>query len=244
MPNKFIDRPSVAAALVVAASLLLTGIIFSWAFYSARQGNDTISVTGSAKVEAKADQAKWAVEVYRTTLQEGLSGAYAQVAGDTAAVKAYFKTQGISGEQITANTTVADQDWSSSSNGGPARYRVHQEITVSSPGVEKVEALAQSAQTLIARGYSISPSQPEYYVSNLPELRVSLLGQAIADAKVRAQEIAKSGGSSVGKLSDASSGVVQVLPPNSTNIEDSGGYDTSSIQKEVSVTARATFVVR
>lgn len=244
MPTNFIDRPSVAAALVVGVSLLATGIIFSWAFYSARQGEDTISVTGSAKVEVAADQAKWTIEVYRQAFQEGLSTAYTQVAADATAVRAYFKAQGIAAEQITANTVTADQDWGYQSNGGPARYRVHQEITLSSPEVDRVQALAANAQTLIARGYSVNPRQPEYYVSNLPELRVSLLGQAIADAKARAQEIAKSGGSSVGKLSGASSGVVQVLAPNSTNVEDYGSYDTSTIQKEVSVTARATFVVR
>ncbi len=244
MPTKFIDRPSVAAAVVLSSALVVTGLIFSWAFYSARQGDDTISVTGSAKQEVVADQAKWTIEVYRQAFQEGLSTAYTQVAADTAATKAYFKAQGVPEEQITANTTVADQDWSNSGNGAPVRYRVHQEITVSSPDVEKVQALAQSAQMLIARGYSVSPRQPEYYVSNLPELRVSLLGQAIADAKARAQEIAKSGGSSVGKLSGASSGVVQVMAPDSTNVEDYGSYDTTTIQKEVSVTARATFVVR
>jgi hypothetical protein len=70
------------------------------------------------------------------------------------------------------------------------------------------------------------------------------LGQAIADAKARAVEIAKSGGASIGKLKSASSGVVQVMAPNSTNVEDYGSYDTSTIDKEVSVTARAAFVVR
>jgi hypothetical protein len=70
------------------------------------------------------------------------------------------------------------------------------------------------------------------------------LGEAITDAKARAEEIAKSGGAKVGKLMSASSGVVQVLAPNSTNVEDYGSYDTSTIQKEVSVTARASFGVR
>jgi len=74
---------------------------------------------------------------------------------------------------------------------------------------------AQNVTTLVNRGYSISPRQPEYYVSNLPELRVQLLGKAVADAKARATEIAKSGGASVGPLQSASSGVVQVLAPNS-----------------------------
>lgn len=243
MPTKFIDRPSVAAALVVGASLLVTGIVFSWAFYSARQSDDTISVTGSAKTDIKADQAKWTVEVYRQAAQEGLSGAYTLVAKDADAVQAYFKAEGITDEQIAETTATADQDWNSGQNGAPTRYRVHQEITVTTGDVDKVQALAGNAQTLIARGYFVNPRQPEYYVSNLPDLRVSLLGQAIADAKARAQEIAKSGSSSVGKLKSASSGVVQVLAPNSTNVEDYGSYDTSTIEKEVSVTARATFVV-
>lgn len=243
MPTKFIDRPSVAAALVVGASLLVTGLVFSWAFVAARGTEDTISVTGSAKVEVKADQAKWTIEAYRLVLQEGLNGGYSQVAADVAAVRSYLINQGVPAEAITTNTITADQDWSSGSN-GPTRYRVHQDVTVSSNDVEKIQSLAQGVATLVGRGYSISPRQPEFYVSNLPELRVSLLGQAVADAKVRAQEIAKSGGSSVGKIKSASSGVVQVMAPNSTNVEDYGSYDTSTIEKEVSVTARATFVVR
>lgn len=244
MPQKFIDRPSVAAAMTIGVFLLITGIIFSWSFVAARGGDDTISVTGSAKVAARADQAKWTIQAYRSVLQGELNSGYAQVASDVAATKSYLINQGMPAEAVTTNTITADQDWSSSNNGGPTRYRVYQDITVASADVEKVQALAQGVTTLIGRGYSLSPRQPEFYVSNLPELRVSLLGEAIADAKVRAQEIAKSGGSSVGKIKSASSGVVQVMAPNSTNVEDYGSYDTSTIEKEVSVTARATFVVR
>lgn len=245
MPNQqFIDRPFVVPMLALGSCIVLTGIIFSLAFYSARSGKDTISVTGSAKTAVVADSAKWTIEVYRLTMQEGVQAAYGAVARDTAAIKKYFTDAGIDAEAIKQTTIVSDQDWSYSNNGGPARYRVHQEITIESPDVEKVDGLAQNVGALVSRGYTMSPRQPEYYVSNLPELRIELLGKAIADAKARAQEIAKSGGTSVGKLTSASSGVVQVMAPNSTNIEDYGSYDTSTIQKEVSVTARATFVVR
>lgn len=240
----FINRPMVAPALALGACLLLTGVIFSVAFYNARVSSGTLSVTGSAKIEVKADSAKWTVSVYRSAFQEGLQGAYASVGSDTAAIVAYFKQQGIAADDITTNTVSADQDWSYSNNGGPTRYNVHQEVTIQSTDVEKIRTLAQGVNTLINRGYSISPRQPEYYVSALPDLRVSLLGQAIADAKARAQEIAKSGGASLGALQSASSGVVQVLAPNSTNVEDYGSYDTSTIDKEVSVTARATFQVK
>jgi hypothetical protein len=229
--------------LVLGIFILISGIIFSWSFYSARSGQQTISVTGSAKTTAKADLAKWTVEVYRLAFQEQVQGAYGSVASDVASVKAYFKAQGIADDAITTNTAVADQDWSYQSNGGPTRYRVHQEVTITSKEVEKVQGLAQSG-ALVAKGYSVNPHQPEYYVTDLPNIRVELLGKAVADAKARATEIAKSGGSSVGKISSASSGVVQVLAPNSTGVEDYGQYDTSTIEKEVSVTARTTFFVK
>ena len=230
--------------LVLGVFILLTGFVFSWAFYSARSVQNTISVTGSAKTTAKADSAKWTIEVYQLAFQGDLQGAYGRVAGDVASIKQYFAGQGIAADQITTNTSVADQDYSYNNNSGPTRYRVHEEITITSSDVNRVQALAQNSIALINKGYSINPHQPEYYISNMPELRVQLLGQAVADAKARAESIAKSGGSSVGALSSAGSGVVQVLPPNSTSVEDYGQYDTSTIDKEVSVTAHATFFVR
>lgn len=244
MPQKFLDRPFVTPSFILGVGFILAAAVVSYALYSIRALDNTLSVTGSAKQEVTADTAKWTIQVYRTVFQEGVQGAYSQVAQDSAAVKAYFKTAGIAEEDMTSNTITSDQDWSYSNNGGPSRYMVHQEITITSKDVEKIQALSQGVSTLINRGYTISPRQPEFYVSNLPELRVSLLGEAIKDAKVRANEIAKSGGSSVGKLRGASSGVVQVMAPNSTNVDDYGSYDTSTIKKEVSVTARATFLVK
>ena len=63
-------------------------------------------------------------------------------------------------------------------------------------------------------------------------------------ALVLGLSIASSTGQTVGKLKSASSGVVQVMQPNSTDVSDYGSYDTSTIEKEVSVTARAVFFVR
>lgn len=242
--KNLLDKPFVPATLALGVCILLAGIIFSISFYSARSSTGAISVTGSAKQAVTADLAKWTVSVSRTTFLEGQAAAYTSVARDAAAVKAYFVQAGIPADAITMNTIVADQDWSYQSNGGPVRFNVHQEITIESKDVEKVADLAQNVTTLINRGYSVSPRQPEYYVSTLPELRVQLLGKAIEDAKARAEAIAKSGGTRVGALQSASSGVVQVMSPNSTNVEDYGSYDTSSIEKEVSVTARASFSVR
>ena len=91
------------------------------------------------------------------------------------------------------------------------------------------------------QGILFSTSSLEYYYSKLPDARVALLTDAIADAKARASKIAQAGGKNIGALQSASSGVVQVLSPNSANISDYGTYDTSSIQKEIMVTVKASF---
>lgn len=70
---------------------------------------------------------------------------------------------------------------------------------------------------------------------------MELLSEAVKDAQNRAGKIAQSSGNEVGSLKSASVGVVQVLPVNSTEISDYGTYDTSSIEKEVMITVRATF---
>jgi len=242
--ENFFDREFVLPAILLGLGLFISAVAVSYTLYAIRGLDNTLSVTGSAKQEVKADTAKWTVQVYRNVLEESVNSTYTQVARDADTVKAYFKQAGIEEAHITSNTVVADQDWSYNQNGGPKRYMVHQDITIESSDVEKVQALAQNIAALVAKGVLITPQQPQYYVSNLPELRVALLGQAIGDAKERAKAIAESGGAHVGKIKSASSGVVQVLAPNAINVEDYGSYDTSTIDKEVMVTARVTFVVR
>jgi hypothetical protein len=77
-----------------------------------------------------------------------------------------------------------------------------------------------------------------------PEARVSLLPDALADAKARATKIAESSGARIGKLRSASQGVVQVIQANSTDVSDYGYYDTSTKEKEIMVTVKASFTVK
>ncbi len=81
----------------------------------------------------------------------------------------------------------------------------------------------------------------EYYYSKLPDLRVSLLSDAVKDAKARAEQIAQGTGRGIGNVLSASNGVVQVISPNSVDVSDYGSYDTSSIEKDVMVTIKASF---
>ena len=247
MPPKlsFLDRPFLLPAAVLALGFMLAAMIGSYTFYLVRSLDNTISVTGSATKTVSADHAKWRIDVSRNATQSGLSDAYSSVAADMRELKKYLSEQGIPEGSTSVNAVSANQDYSYNNDANaPKRYVVIQTLTIDSDDVQKVAAISQSISSLVGRGVLVFPQQPEYYVSDLSSIRVALLGEAIADARARAGQLVKDSGSSVGKLKSAASGVVQVLAPNSTNVEDYGSYDTSTIEKQIMVTARATFLVR
>jgi hypothetical protein len=68
-----------------------------------------------------------------------------------------------------------------------------------------------------------------------------MLGAAVADAKLRAAEIADKSGATLGKLASASQGVFQITPAHSTEISGEGMYDTSSIEKTVRAVVTVSF---
>ena len=244
---KFLDRPFVLPAIVLGGALIIGLAFVGWGI-SNRGNQNTISSTGSASEMVKADMAKWQVDVRRTTQEGGIASAYSTIARDAGVVQNFFKNKNLASSTITSSVISTDQDYSYKSDpNAPTTYVVHETVTVQTSDVDAIDALSHDLSALNAQvsyGTLVQPAQPEYYVSDLPALRIALVGQAVADARARVEQIAKNGGSSVGALASASSGVVQVLAPNSTNVEDYGTYDTSTVQKQVMVTARATFYVK
>src|SRR3990167_33270 len=96
----------------------------------------------------------------------------------------------------------------------------------------------------IQTGYTVSSGGMELTYSKLDEMRVKLLTSAIKDATDRAEAIASESGRTVGALRNATGGVVQVLAADGIEISDYGSYDTSSLNKEVMVTVRASFELK
>jgi hypothetical protein len=107
-----------------------------------------------------------------------------------------------------------------------------------------LSSIADRLPELVGTGVFISSTNLEFFYSKLADARITLSGEAIKDAKSRAQSIASASGDKVGKLQSVSGGVIQVLAPNSTDVSDYGTYDTSTIDKVISLSVRAAFTVR
>ncbi len=236
-------HPLVQLGFLIGASLVLAAIIGAFTVYRIRALADVVSVTGSAKIDVVADQAKWITQITRTATQSNLKSGYESLARDLEAVKTFLSAQGIPAEQITIAPVFMNEVYTQDTY-AEKRYNLTQNIEVQSNDVQKISDMSKLGLDLVGRGVIFSTLSLEFYYSKLPEARVTLLKTAIEDAKARAESLASSTGKRAGTLKSASSGVVQVQSRNSTDVSDYGSYDTSKIEKQIMVTVKATFSLK
>jgi len=234
--------------LYIAIALILAiavggGLVKVGAGFAARSANG-ITVTGSAKTSATADNAVWTLNV--SLASQTVSEAVTKVGNDVAAVSKYLTDGGIPASELTlgsVSTYANEQYVNGNSTGKIINYRASRDVVVRSKDVELISKLSQGIGTILQAGVSVNNYGPQYYLSTLPKLRPQLLEEAMQDAKIRAEAITKAVGGKVGGVQSVRSGVFQVTTPDSTMTQDIGAYDTSSIEKTVTSTVSVTFDV-
>jgi uncharacterized protein len=233
---------------VIAASLIMAlavggGLVKVGAGFASRTDNG-ITVTGSAKTTATADNAVWTLNVALS--RPLVADAVKKVGSDVDAVTEYLTKGGIPASALTLGSvsTFGNEEWQNGNNTGRIlSYRASRDITVRTKDVQLVYTLSQGIGSLLQSGVNVNNYGPQYYISTLPDLRPQLLEEAMKDAKTRAIAITKAVGGSVGAVQSVKSGVFQVTTPDSTMVSDGGAYDTSTIDKTVTSTVSVTFLV-
>ncbi len=213
--------------------------------YKIQALNNTLTVTGSARQKVVSDTGKLVGRFTRTVSINELKTGYQLMKSDNTKVLNFFKSQGINVEDIKISPVFQSEIWKQNEyDDRPKQYTLQQTVEINLNNVQKIEAISKDFSKLIDQDVLFSLDRAEYFYSKLPEARISMLSDAIKDAKARAEKIANSSGKRVGVIKSASMGVVQVLSPNSVDVSDYGTYDTSTINKEIMVTVRALFTIR
>ena len=234
-----------AVTIIIAAiilSIALGGGLMQVGSGFASRSSDGITVTGSAKISATADNAVWILNVSLSS--PAVSTAVKKVDSDVAALSDYLVKAGIPTDALTlgAVSTYANEEFvNGNATGRILSYRANREVTVRSKDVELISKLSQGIGTLLATGINVNNYGPAYYISNLPELRPQLMAEAMKDAKVRAEALTKAVGGDIGALVNVKAGPIQITTPDSTMTADYGAYDTSTIEKTVTATVSVTF---
>ena len=233
------------AGFALAVALVLSSIVGAWAYTHAKNGDQVITVTGSARKRIKSDLVVWRAGVSYQATQ--LSEAYRALADNVPKVKQYLISKGVPESQITissiSSTTMHEKNSDGEETGEITGYSLRQELMVRSNDVDKIEKLAREATELINQGILLESSPPEYLYTKLGDLKIEMLAEAAKDAKVRAQQIASSTGSSIGSVRTARMGVMQITPADSNDVSDSGMNDTSSLEKDITAVVNVGFAV-
>ena len=234
-----------AVTIIVAAvimSLAIGGGLMQVGSGFASRSSDGITVTGSAKTTATADNAVWVLNVSLSS--PTVATAVNKVDADVAALSQYLTKGGIPADALTlgAVATFANEEYSNgNATGRILSYRATREVTVRSTDVQLVAKLSQGIGSLLATGINANNYGPQYYISNLPELRPQLMAEAMKDAKVRAEALTKAVGGNIVSLVNVKAGPIQITTPDSTMTADYGAYDTTTIEKTVTATVSVTF---
>jgi len=232
---------TIIVSAVIIALALGVGLTQVGTGFATRAGNG-ITVTGSAKTSAVADNAVWTLSVSLSSPTVG--AAVKKVDADVAALSSYLIQGGIAADALTlgAVSTYANEEYvNGNSTGRILSYRASRDVTVRTKDVQLVSKLSQGIGSLLGTGINVNNYGPQYYISNLPELRPELMSEAMKDAKLRAESLTKAVGGSLGSLANVKAGPIQITTPDSTMTADYGAYDTSTINKTVSATVSVTF---
>jgi len=232
-------------AVVLAVGLVVATTIGGWFFVKGKRGDQTITVTGSARKRITSDLVVWrsAISYQAPTLSE----AYRSLAEAVPRVKAYYVSKGIKENQITVSSISSQTLHGQTSEGAETSeitgYSLRQELSVRSEDIDKIGQIAREATELINQGILIESMPPEYMYTQLGGLKIEMLAEAAKDAKVRAEQIAQSTGSSIGSVRTARMGVLQITAADSTEVSDSGMNDTSSVEKDITAVVNIGFAV-
>jgi hypothetical protein len=233
-----LERLPLLGGLALIAIAFVIGSIFIGHGIRDKNRNDVISVTGSAKKRITSDYVVWNLSA--TSQQSSANAAAKELTVWTKRIRSFLTGEGIESGELTLQPISTE---TVSRKGKVTSFVLTRSFEVRSPRVKEVTGVADRSSALLSEGIPLQAGSPQYVYTKLTTLRPQLLAQATRDARNRARVIVDATGAHLGKLRRVSVGVFQVTSPNSTEVEDYGVYDTSTLEKDVTAVVNVTFAL-
>jgi len=227
--------------LLLAIGMASAAFILGVQAKRAVSGQQSITVKGLAQKPIKADSAEWTINIGVTDATQ--RGALDKLAVEMKVLEAFLEKQGLAKDSWVADVEnihdhydeVFIKDTPRQVRNG---YDAYQSVHVTSKDLSKISQANKALLQLRAENHPISASPPNFLVSNLEDVKMSLIADATKNARTRATEFVKQDGVKVGVMKSASQGAFYILPVGGgENGDDSYGgvYDKSTIDKTARV---------
>lgn len=226
---------------VLSVSIVLAALVFGLFFLAGRTNQSTVRAVGAATIQTGSDIGKLRMYVTVRTGTEQLHRGYEEIGKDVAALRSHLVKKGLPESEISVQPPNSMPNYNQ--QGIIIGYTIQQLVSLVSSNIETLEELAFRPGDLASAGIEVQSLRIEYYSSDLGTLKKELLAKAAADARERAEEMIRDSGMSISGIESARAGVFQITEPYSTEVTDYGIYDTSTRQKEITVTVAVTFLV-
>ncbi len=257
-PTRSISLPPLAA-LALALGMIGSTFIAAYIWRDVRKEpeKNNIRVTGSAKKRIQSDLIEWSATIEGKGNDR--TAAYVSLKSGTDNVVAFLKAQGIKPDDIKTYSARINEEFETvredkvlpgtnvplrSETRKSVGFSAIQVVSVSSQNVPQIEKASREITSLLEDGVFVTSDEPRYYYTRLGELKLEMLAEAAKDARSRGENILRSAGNTeIGSLVDASMGIININPANSTETSTEGNNDTSSYEKDIITIIRAEYKV-
>ncbi|QZA79829.1 SIMPL domain-containing protein [Deefgea piscis] len=231
----------------IAVGLVLSAAIVSYTANRIGNNKQSVSVKGLAEKAVSADQARWTITV--NGVGASLPEAFAHLRANQPMLLTFLKQQGFKDQQISSSREAHQIVYKQDAVGRPTReieqYIASQNVMLASNDVQAVDKAAGKIVQLTESGLPIQVNDPEFLVSTLEAVKMSLIANATRNAHDRATEFAKTGGAQVGAMKSATQGAFYILPAQGggSNDDYGGAYDKSTIAKLARVVVTVEYAI-
>ena len=235
--------------LILGVTAIVCVVLLGRYYTYKYRAQETVTVTGLGETEFTSDLIVWSGVL--TAEAENVARGYAEIEAGKAKVQKFLAERGLPAEAVVFEFVNVEKQYTAiyNANGNWAGqrftgYLLRQRFTVESNEVEKVEAISREISSLMAQGVGIEVMAPDYY-TKLDDVKMGLIETASADARTRAEKIARNAGAKLGRVASARMGVFQITGANTNEEFSAGGsFNTSSRQKKARITMRLEYRVK
>jgi len=240
-------RSTIMSSVILGICGIIAFALIGNAYKYRSKTMETIVVTGLAEKDFNSDLIVWSGSYSRKSLD--LKEAYSILKADENSIRSYLLKKGINASELQFSSVMINKEFSQQTRANGqymsqefTGYNLTQSVTIESKEVEKVDKISREVGELIQSGIEFNSSAPMFYNTKLNQVKMELLGKASADARARAETIAKNAGGSLGELKKATMGIFQITGKNSNEDFSYGGaFNTSNKFKTGSITIKMEF---
>lgn len=191
--------------VIFGVSIVLAALVFLLSARGFSQQGKYVEVKGLSEKIVKADRAIWTIGF--DVKSNDSSDLYATIDSNTKAIKQFLLAQGFQDSEINVAPVNVYQD---TYREALFRYNASIQMSVYTEKVDIVRTAMQETLPLLQKGIVFSNNYVDFQFTDLNSIKPDMLAEAIASARLSAEQFARDSGTQVGAIARANQGVFNI----------------------------------